>query len=67
MAFNMTTDMCFALSRIILLAMFLYAIVILTLAGTQIINWLRFVQYLSYVKLVVTLIKYVPQAFMNYK
>jgi len=53
--------------RIILLAMFLYAIVVLTLAGTQIINWLRLVQYLSYVKLVVTLIKYVPQAFMNYK
>ena len=47
--------------------MFLFATVSLILAATQVINWLRFVEYLSYIKLVITLIKYMPQAYMNYK
>merc|ERR1712142_45359 len=53
--------------RIILVVMFLFATVSLILAATQVINWLRFVEYLSYIKLVITLIKYMPQAYMNYK
>ncbi|KAJ8668576.1 hypothetical protein QAD02_010239, partial [Eretmocerus hayati] len=31
------------------------------------ITWHRFLEYCSYVKLTITLIKYVPQAFYNYK
>uniref|UniRef100_A0A915E5G0 Cystinosin n=1 Tax=Ditylenchus dipsaci TaxID=166011 RepID=A0A915E5G0_9BILA len=31
------------------------------------INWLQFIYYLSYVKMAVTLSKYLPQAILNYK
>ncbi|XP_014209535.1 cystinosin homolog isoform X2 [Copidosoma floridanum] len=31
------------------------------------LQWLEFLYYCSYVKLVITLIKYIPQAFYNYK
>lgn len=37
------------------------------LAGTDVIHWLDFLYYCSYVKLTITLIKYIPQAYMNYK
>ncbi|XP_020711264.2 cystinosin homolog isoform X2 [Athalia rosae] len=37
------------------------------LASVNIITWLDFLYYCSYVKLAITLIKYVPQAFYNYK
>merc|ERR1719462_996280 len=30
-------------------------------------DWLTFVDYLSYLKLFITVIKYIPQAWMNYK
>lgn len=33
----------------------------------HVIGWLDFLYYCSYVKLAITLIKYVPQAFYNYK
>ncbi|XP_026671162.1 cystinosin homolog isoform X2 [Ceratina calcarata] len=39
----------------------------LLLAIIQTIEWLQFLYYCSYVKLSITLIKYVPQAFYNYK
>ncbi|XP_019876599.1 cystinosin homolog [Aethina tumida] len=39
----------------------------LILAGTDVIHWLDFLYYCSYVKLTITLIKYIPQAYMNYK
>ncbi|KAL1506117.1 hypothetical protein ABEB36_005541 [Hypothenemus hampei] len=37
------------------------------LAGFDVIHWLDFLYYCSYVKLTITLIKYIPQAYMNYK
>lgn len=37
------------------------------LSGVHVIHWLDFLYYCSYVKLTITLIKYVPQAYMNYK
>lgn len=37
------------------------------LAGTQIIHWIDFLTYCSYIKLSITLIKYIPQAVMNYR
>lgn len=37
------------------------------LAATNTIHWIDFLYYCSYVKLTITLIKYVPQAYMNYK
>ncbi|XP_049844348.1 cystinosin homolog [Schistocerca gregaria] len=46
-------------------ALFLFISVIL--AATLVITWLDFLYYCSYVKLAITLIKYVPQAYMNYK
>ncbi|XP_076238330.1 lysosomal cystine transporter cystinosin isoform X2 [Calliopsis andreniformis] len=48
----------------------IFTIFILTsviLAAIKIIEWLDFLYYCSYVKLCITLIKYVPQAFYNYK
>ena len=37
------------------------------LAATDTIHWLDFLYYCSYIKLTITLIKYVPQAVMNYQ
>ncbi|KAL4710552.1 hypothetical protein ACJJTC_008954 [Scirpophaga incertulas] len=37
------------------------------LAVAGVLEWLDFLYYCSYVKLTITLIKYVPQAYMNYK
>ncbi|GAM22479.1 hypothetical protein SAMD00019534_056540 [Acytostelium subglobosum LB1] len=42
-------------------------IIVLGIGGGGVVNWLWVVTYLSYVKLFITFIKYVPQAFMNYK
>nr|XP_022908821.1 cystinosin homolog [Onthophagus taurus] len=46
-------------------ALFLFISVILS--AVDVIHWLDFLYYCSYVKLTITLIKYVPQAYMNYK
>uniref|UniRef100_H3CNW2 Cystinosin, lysosomal cystine transporter n=1 Tax=Tetraodon nigroviridis TaxID=99883 RepID=H3CNW2_TETNG len=51
----------------LLLVGWTFALVTLVLAGTGHITWLDFLYYCSYIKLAVTLIKYVPQAFMNYR
>lgn len=37
------------------------------LGGCKVIHWLDFLYYCSYVKLTITLIKYIPQAYMNFK
>ncbi|KAJ2946902.1 hypothetical protein O0L34_g16241 [Tuta absoluta] len=38
-----------------------------SLGAASVLAWLDFLQYCSYIKLCITLIKYVPQAYMNYK
>jgi hypothetical protein len=54
---------CWALLGAILL--FLGSSLVATLAGA--ISWLLLLNFCSYVKLAITLIKYMPQAFMNYR
>lgn len=44
-----------------------FALVSLFVAVAKQITWLDYLYYFSYIKLAVTLIKYVPQAYMNYK
>ncbi|VVD04067.1 unnamed protein product [Leptidea sinapis] len=47
-----------------------FSVVVLVSAGLasgSTIHWLDFLYYCSYIKLCITLIKYVPQAYMNYK
>jgi len=39
----------------------------LILSFTAVISWLDFLYYCSYVKLGITLIKYIPQAYMNFR
>ncbi|KAL7729227.1 hypothetical protein ACLKA6_009684 [Drosophila palustris] len=48
----------------------LFALVIIIsagLAGGAVIHWLDFLYYCSYIKLTITIIKYIPQALMNYR
>ncbi|XP_016924404.4 cystinosin [Drosophila suzukii] len=48
----------------------IFAVVVIVsagLAGGAVIHWLDFLYYCSYVKLTITIIKYVPQALMNYR
>jgi len=45
----------------------LFVVISLILTLTNVIVWLDFLMYCSYVKLGITLIKYVPQAVMNYR
>ncbi len=54
---------CWALLGAILL--FLGCSLIATLVGS--ITWLLLLNFCSYVKLGITLVKYMPQAFMNYR
>lgn len=44
-----------------------FALVSLFVAVAKQITWLDYLYYISYIKLAVTLIKYVPQAYMNYR
>ncbi|XP_003424835.1 cystinosin homolog isoform X1 [Nasonia vitripennis] len=44
-----------------------FVLISVILAILHVIQWLDFLYYCSYVKLAITLIKYVPQAFYNYK
>lgn len=44
-----------------------FALISLFLAVAKRITWLDYLYYFSYIKLGVTLIKYVPQAYMNYR
>lgn len=54
-------------ARIILGIFAVFLIISIFLAGFHVIHWLDFLYYCSYVKLTITLIKYIPQAYMNYK
>ena len=47
--------------------MCLYSVVCLILSAANVMTWLRFAEFLSYLKLFITIIKYIPQAYMNYK
>jgi len=51
----------------ILACIAVFVVVILILSLTNVIIWLDFLNYCSYVKLGITLIKYIPQAYMNYR
>lgn len=44
-----------------------FILISMILSIVTIIKWLDFLYYCSYVKLCITLIKYLPQAFYNYK
>lgn len=44
-----------------------FALISLFLAVAKQITWLDYLYYFSYIKLAVTLIKYIPQAYMNYR
>ena len=57
----------FSSFRALLFGMLLVASVTLILAGANVVSWLDWVQYLSYIKLGITVIKYIPQAYMNYR
>ncbi|CAB1427128.1 unnamed protein product [Pleuronectes platessa] len=50
----------------LLLVAWTFALVSLFLAVAKQITWLDYLYYFSYIKLAVTLIKYMPQAYMNY-
>ncbi|XP_053177742.1 cystinosin isoform X1 [Scomber japonicus] len=52
---------------VLLLIGWTFALVSLFLAVAKQITWLDYLYYFSYIKLAVTLIKYVPQAYMNYR
>ncbi|SPP83033.1 cystinosin homolog [Drosophila guanche] len=51
-----------------LLSVFAVVVVVsASLAAASVLHWLDFLYYCSYVKLAITIIKYVPQALMNYR
>ncbi|KAJ0032670.1 hypothetical protein NQD34_002751 [Periophthalmus magnuspinnatus] len=54
-------------ARGLLLLGWTFALVTLFLAVAQVITWLQYIYYFSYIKLAVTLVKYMPQAYMNYQ
>lgn len=54
-------------AKVILGIFGLFLTISIFLAGFKVIHWLDFLYYCSYVKLTITLIKYIPQAYMNYK
>lgn len=54
-------------ARALLLVGWTFALVSLFLAVGHVISWLQYIYYFSYIKLAVTLVKYVPQAYMNYR
>lgn len=55
------------IARIILGVFGICVVVFAILGGTNVIHWLDFLYYCSYIKLTITLIKYIPQAVMNYR
>ncbi|KAF5306125.1 hypothetical protein FQR65_LT07401 [Abscondita terminalis] len=54
-------------TRVILGLIGIFYVVLFILRGVSVIQWLDFLYYSSYVKLLITVLKYIPQAFMNYK
>lgn len=58
------------ISRVILAGSWLFALITLIITAASsgsVITWLEFIYYFSYIKLGVTLIKYIPQVYMNYR
>ncbi|XP_046389354.1 cystinosin homolog isoform X2 [Ischnura elegans] len=53
-------------ARGILLSFALVLVTLAILSSVDVIHWLDFLYACSYIKLAITLIKYVPQAYMNY-
>ncbi|XP_067872021.1 cystinosin-like [Heterodontus francisci] len=51
----------------LLVGAWLFALVTFIMALTNQITWLQLVYYFSYIKLGIVLVKYVPQAYMNYQ
>jgi len=41
--------------------------IVLILAIVHVVNWIWFFYFLSYIKLAITLLKYIPQAFLNFR
>nr|XP_043900853.1 cystinosin isoform X1 [Solea senegalensis]XP_043900854.1 cystinosin isoform X1 [Solea senegalensis]XP_043900855.1 cystinosin isoform X1 [Solea senegalensis]XP_043900856.1 cystinosin isoform X1 [Solea senegalensis]XP_043900858.1 cystinosin isoform X1 [Solea senegalensis] len=54
-------------ARFLLLVAWTFALVSLFVAVAKKISWLDYLYYFSYIKLAITLVKYVPQAYMNYR
>ncbi|KAK5645580.1 hypothetical protein RI129_006880 [Pyrocoelia pectoralis] len=54
-------------ARIILGGVALFYVVGLTLYGLELVHILDLFYYCSYVKLIITVLKYIPQVYMNYK
>ncbi|XP_055345306.1 cystinosin-like isoform X2 [Paramacrobiotus metropolitanus] len=48
-------------------AIWLATIILLILSATHVLVWLDYLYYFSYVKLGITLIKYIPQVWMNFR
>lgn len=53
--------------RIILIGAWLFAFISFFIALEDYISWLTYLYYFSYIKLGITLIKYIPQAYMNFR
>ena len=49
------------ISWVLLLISWTFALVSLFVAVAKVITWLDYLYYFSYIKLVITLIKYIPQ------
>ncbi|XP_037325171.1 cystinosin [Pungitius pungitius] len=54
-------------AKVLLVIGWTFAVVSVCVAAAKQITWLEYLYYFSYLKLAVTLIKYVPQAYMNYR
>ncbi|KAF5303847.1 hypothetical protein FQR65_LT08104 [Abscondita terminalis] len=54
-------------ARVILGLVTVFFIISFALLGVQVLPLLDFLYYCSYIKLVITILKYIPQAYMNYK
>ncbi|KAL3868803.1 hypothetical protein ACJMK2_041562 [Sinanodonta woodiana] len=54
-------------ARVLLVGIWLFVAVALIVALCKTITWLTYLYYFSYIKLGITLIKYIPQAYMNFR
>lgn len=54
-------------AKAIFVGLTLVSVVMVILGGTSVVHWLDFLYFVSYVKLFITLIKYIPQAYYNYR
>ncbi|KAB0795549.1 hypothetical protein PPYR_12388 [Photinus pyralis] len=55
------------IAKVLMGILALFYIVCGILIATGALKWLSFLYYCSYLKLIITLLKYIPQAYMNYK